>query len=165
MMLMLLAEDSSRRYQVKNPIRAMGYQNQAMVALYADRYRVSLKYATELFEAVKQFLITAILLGNPVSPPPLVDKMWHFFILHTQAYRRFCLQYFGRFQDHEPGEIGPGEVCAPAIVYATLNELFPGKINRRIWDLTAAKCRKPQCRKTPGGCRKGVCRKTPGGCR
>lgn len=37
-------------------------------------------------------------------PSRVVDSMWHEFILHTQAYRAWCLLVLGRFLDHTPAE-------------------------------------------------------------
>ncbi|GJM31487.1 MAG: hypothetical protein DHS20C18_04880 [Saprospiraceae bacterium] len=33
---------------------------------------------------------------------PMIDQMWHNFILHTQAYEAFCNKYLGGFVHHVP---------------------------------------------------------------
>lgn len=41
-------------------------------------------------------------------PSKVVDAMWHEFILHTQAYQRWCELALGRFLHHTPAEaLGP----------------------------------------------------------
>lgn len=41
-------------------------------------------------------------------PSKVVDSMWHEFILHTQAYQRWCELALGRFLHHTPAEaLGP----------------------------------------------------------
>lgn len=41
-------------------------------------------------------------------PSRVVDSMWHEFILHTQAYQRWCELSLGRFLHHTPAEaLGP----------------------------------------------------------
>jgi hypothetical protein len=38
-------------------------------------------------------------------PSQVVDSMWHEFILHTSAYRKWCDLAIGRFVDHVPAEV------------------------------------------------------------
>lgn len=38
------------------------------------------------------------------QPSPLIDEVWHSFILMTSDYRKFCKEVFGGFLDHVPGD-------------------------------------------------------------
>lgn len=41
-------------------------------------------------------------------PSDAVDALWHAMILHTNEYRRFCRNAFGRFLEHQPNGV-PGK--------------------------------------------------------
>lgn len=119
-----------------NPMAAMGYRNDPLVERYAERYKVTLGYAAKLFEAAKQFLVLCAVLDKSISPPRRVDQMWHFLILHTREYERFCYKYFGRFVHHNPtDEPSPNARQSRRIMLDELRDRFPGQIDRRIWGL------------------------------
>jgi hypothetical protein len=42
------------------------------------------------------------LTSEALSPNIVADEFWHTFLVHTKAYRDFCLRHFKRFIDHEP---------------------------------------------------------------
>jgi hypothetical protein len=54
---------------------------------------------------VKRFLTLAALNPKPshrIVVSEKVDTLWHYFILHTQDYRRFSQQVFGAYLNHFP---------------------------------------------------------------
>ncbi|MGH8557243.1 MAG: glycine-rich domain-containing protein [Methylococcales bacterium] len=40
--------------------------------------------------------------GLPLAPTKVIDDGWHNFILFTHDYKKFCLDFLGRFIHHEP---------------------------------------------------------------
>lgn len=77
----------------------MAYRNDRVVQGIREHLIVD---AELLFEDVKRFLYLTDMSLVPLSPPKLIDKGWHEFMLFSKDYREFCLKYFGRFIDHEP---------------------------------------------------------------
>lgn len=70
----------------------------------------------EMEREVKRFL--ALVLFEPAAAHRIVvsekiDALWHFFILHTREYRRFCAEVYGAYLNHVPilphskRELGP----------------------------------------------------------
>ncbi|HTU12438.1 MAG TPA: hypothetical protein VMG08_16220 [Allosphingosinicella sp.] len=54
---------------------------------------------------VKRFFALALLEPNPQHRLVIgerIDGLWHYFILHTQVYRRFCSEVFGSYLHHNP---------------------------------------------------------------
>ncbi len=59
--------------------------------------------AKSVFEDTKRFLILCALTPNSgFVPTKMIDLGWHQFILHTQDYQNFCLEFFGRLIHHSP---------------------------------------------------------------
>jgi hypothetical protein len=61
--------------------------------------------ATLAVVAKREFLrlcALRFLTNEALSPNILADEFWHIFLLHTKAYREFCLRHFLKFIDHEP---------------------------------------------------------------
>lgn len=61
------------------------------------------------FEAVsrevKRFLALALLEPRPghrIVIGEQIDGLWHYFILHTKAYREFCSEVYGAYLHHNP---------------------------------------------------------------
>ncbi|MFE9043124.1 glycine-rich domain-containing protein [Streptomyces sp. NPDC007818] len=48
------------------------------------------------------FLIAGTTTEAPLRPSEPVDRGWHAFLLHTQAYQEFCDRHAGRFIHHHP---------------------------------------------------------------
>ena len=61
--------------------------------------------------ALRQFFLVYLNSGRAYvgMPSRVTDDLWHEFILHTQAYGRFCREAFGRYLHHAPaGALGMG---------------------------------------------------------
>ena len=60
----------------------------------------------ELVErGLRQFFLACLRSRQFVAmPSQAVDVLWHEFILHTQAYQRWCTHALGRFLHHTPAE-------------------------------------------------------------
>lgn len=58
----------------------------------------------EILTEVLRFMHLVELSAERLTPAHKVDLAWHEFILFTKAYADFCIQHFGRFIHHYPGE-------------------------------------------------------------
>lgn len=91
----------------------LSYQNDDVVARFADDYSLSIADAEDIFLETKRWLWLcakrktgvggqgsfALPLFNEVYA---VDMMWHTFLLFTKDYAQFCERYFGFFVHHAP---------------------------------------------------------------
>jgi len=51
----------------------------------------------------RKFMVCVLHSGGPVGMiSPVIDEVWHAFILHTREYAEFCQSIFGRFVHHAP---------------------------------------------------------------
>jgi hypothetical protein len=90
------------------------YQNENVPHRFLKHFDVTPEFAEEIFHETKKWLwmcsvayelkrlekidfIIGIIRGLP-----LIDQMWHNFILHTEAYEEFCEKYFGAYVHHVP---------------------------------------------------------------
>ncbi|MCT9077188.1 glycine-rich domain-containing protein [Streptomyces fulvoviolaceus] len=64
--------------------------------------------AEHIADQALAFVATAAVATVPMVPSDDVDKGLHAFILHTEAYARFCGEHAGRFLHHNPA---PGGGC------------------------------------------------------
>jgi hypothetical protein len=92
--------------------KTLEYRNPAVVARFAELWRVSLPEAEDVFDETLKWLwlgakVRSDGVGasfNLVVTPGLriIDEMWHTFLLFTRDYRAFCGEHFGSFLDHGP---------------------------------------------------------------
>jgi hypothetical protein len=62
--------------------------------------RADLDIARRLEREFKRFVaLTLIEPGVTRAPPGPVDMYWHYLILHTQDYKRFCEEIWGSFEN------------------------------------------------------------------
>jgi hypothetical protein len=110
------------------------YTHPRVIERHAQDQGVSPDLAARRFEGLKQFLaVAATMPGRKVTSAP-IDAMWHTFLLFTKDYRVFCIDYLGRFIEHEPFE-----VAAPW-AYALTRERAAsliGSLDQELWPLTA----------------------------
>jgi hypothetical protein len=88
--------------ETSNVIRALHYENEAVIDRYIRKLGLSRRKARILFMEVKRFLCLHALADGPISPPLKVDEGWHHFILFTEDYKEFCEEFFGAFIHHRP---------------------------------------------------------------
>lgn len=69
--------------------------------------------AEAIFASLKRFLWFAAHEVRTGRPSPVLlsdmnglDEMWHEFILRTADYHQFCMEFFGFFLHHHPGDDG-----------------------------------------------------------
>src|ERR1700680_3721946 len=78
------------------------YSHPKVVDRHAQDHHVSPEIATRRFEGLKQFMVVAATIPGRKVTSESIDSMWHTFLLFTKDYRAFCLDYLGRFIEHEP---------------------------------------------------------------
>lgn len=100
-----------RRLRVPPLDDVLAYENEPVIDRFLATFAVGRRVARGLFRDVLRLLwlcaradqlrVTPGLLVVPGME--LLDEMWHAFVLDTNAYARFCVGFFGRVIDHEPG--------------------------------------------------------------
>ena len=90
--------------------------------------------------AYKQFMVLKTVCkdfdATKLSPPPLVDEIWHEHILDTRGYRAFCDAAFKQFVDHDPDGVldcGARRVRRAA-TFHYLKLCFKDEYNMEIWN-------------------------------
>ena len=90
--------------------------------------------------AYKQFMVLKAVCkdfdAKKLSPPPLVDEIWHEHILDTRGYRAFCDAAFKQFVDHDPDGVldcGARRVRRAA-TFHYLKLCFKDEYNMEIWN-------------------------------
>lgn len=62
--------------------------------------------AEDIEPAIAEFRKFLMVIANATGPvgmlSPIVDEVWHAFILHTPDYMAFCTDTFGKFLHHQP---------------------------------------------------------------
>lgn len=98
--------------------KILEYKNPAVLKLYEQNYPNNKLTAEQAFTEVLKYLWlskkhTLDLVENVnndnfpsqcIMPRSMreIDEMWHEFILFTEDYTNFCLQYFGEYMHHLP---------------------------------------------------------------
>ena len=97
----------------------------------------------EVFDALaayKQFMVLKAVCkdfdATKLSPPPLVDEIWHEHILDTRGYRAFCDAAFKHFVDHDPDGVldGGARRVRRAATFYNLKLCFKDEYNMQIWN-------------------------------
>ena len=109
---------------------ALEYQNNALVARYAERNNVSIEHASLLFQECKKMLVLMATVSEPVSPSKRLDEMWHHFILHTHEYQDYCNAYLGSFLHHNPTDTP--FICNRASLFKEAQRMF-GSVEKDLW--------------------------------
>ena len=95
--------------------------------------------AFDALGAYKQFMVLKAVCkdfdATKLSPPPLVDEIWHEHILDTRGYRAFCDAAFKQFVDHDPDGVldcGARRVRRERTLHK-LKECFEDEYDKSIW--------------------------------
>ena len=95
--------------------------------------------AFDALGAYKQFMVLKAVCkdfdATKLSPPPLVDEIWHEHILDTRGYRAFCDAAFEQFVDHDPDGVldcGARSVRRERTLHK-LKECFEDEYDKSIW--------------------------------
>ncbi|MCE9627919.1 MAG: hypothetical protein K8R56_08385 [Candidatus Eisenbacteria bacterium] len=68
----------------------------------------STRFALQAIEEYRKFLYLGMVAPFTVTPPKVIDQVWHEHLLFTRGYREFCDQVLRRDFDHHP-ELMPDE--------------------------------------------------------
>ncbi|MES2178194.1 MAG: hypothetical protein V4550_10040 [Gemmatimonadota bacterium] len=60
------------------------------------------RFALRAVEEYKKFVYLGISSGTNVTPPKVIDQVWHEHLLFTRAYRDFCRDVLRKEFDHNP---------------------------------------------------------------
>jgi len=78
----------------------------ASTKAFASKLARKLKWPTRLalqaIEEYKKFIFLGMVSESAVTPPKVIDQVWHEHILFSRAYRDFCRDILGREFDHHP---------------------------------------------------------------
>ena len=126
---MLLAPAAAEKHQLvlrlqrKLGISAAEARNRVM----AYKQFLSLKAATLDIDATK------------LSPPPLIDRVWHEHVLDTKRYAPACLSAFGHPIHHDPnGDADvPARARRRAATLVALKKCYPDNYDEEIWAFPA----------------------------
>ncbi len=69
-----------------------------VIERFAMRNDISIETSIRLHQIVVEFLDKE----GTNSPNPLIDEVWHEFILHTKIYKNFCIERYGKYINHNP---------------------------------------------------------------
>jgi hypothetical protein len=112
----------------------LSFTHPRVVERHAQDQGISQASAALRFEGLKQFLaVAAIMPGRKVTSQP-IDAMWHTFLLFTKDYRGFCMDYLGRFIEHEPFEEPAPWAYADTRQRAAA---LIGSLDPEMWPITA----------------------------
>ena len=125
---MLLARNSAGAELVSRLQRKLGISApEARERVMAYKQFLSLKAATLDIDATK------------LSPPPLIDRVWHEHVLDTKHYAPACLAAFGHPIHHDPN--GDADVDSRArrraATLVALKKVYPDNYDEEIWAFPA----------------------------
>ena len=75
---------------------------QAFADKLARKLHWSRPFAIRAIGEYKKFLYLGLVADFPVTPPRVIDQVWHEHLLFSRGYREFCDQVLGREFDHHP---------------------------------------------------------------
>jgi hypothetical protein len=106
----------------------LAYKNDEVIARFCGSWRVSRAQARQIFADLMRYLWLCHTTEQPISPVPIVDEMWHMFLVYTRVYRAFAMRFFGGFMEHEPTSVREGRaqrrlaVRSPALAEKRVRE-------------------------------------------
>ncbi|KAH8060116.1 small ubiquitin-related modifier protein [Aureococcus anophagefferens] len=114
----------------------------ALVARLARATGTKALKAKKVLFAYKQFLVLKAegddFDATKLSPPSLVDEMWHLHLLDTRRYQPQCLRAFGRVMHHDPdgGVDAAARAARIGSTHVALTNRFGTTFDKRIWRWT-----------------------------
>lgn len=82
------------------------YKNEAVIQYHSIKNRIPLEKTCQLFKELIDFLNSCSVSDDRKRPTREVDKLWHTFILHTEAYTQYCAEHYGKYIHHRPDPTG-----------------------------------------------------------
>ena len=104
----------------------------------ARKLGLNAEKAADALAAYKQFMVLKGVNKDfdawGLSPPPLVDEVWHEHILDTRGYSAFCLTAFNQVAHHNPdGDVDLDRCARRALTLYELKECFEDEYDKSIW--------------------------------
>ena len=84
----------------------------AFAAKLALKLRWTTDFALRAIAEYRKFVYLGITSDDAVTPPKILDQVWHEHQLFTRGYREFCRDVLGRHFDHAPELIPSAEQTA-----------------------------------------------------
>jgi hypothetical protein len=81
------------------------YTNEEVIQYHSLKYSIPLEKINQLFKELIDFLNACSVSVTNKRPTREVDKLWHSFILHTEAYTQYCARYYGKYIHHRPDPV------------------------------------------------------------
>ncbi len=91
----------------------------------------SVPFALRAIDEYKKFVYLGLVAEFPVTPPKVIDQVWHEHLLFSRGYRAFCTDVLRRDFDHHP-ELVPLEEQTAVFrsQYEATRELYRTEFNR-----------------------------------
>jgi hypothetical protein len=83
----------------------LAYRNSELIARFQEAWHVDEATTRQIFADLKRYLWVAGPTKDRVTPPFVIDEMWHMFLVFTAEYARFCTRYFGTMLHHDPDTV------------------------------------------------------------
>lgn len=97
----------------------------------ARKLKWSVPFALRAIDEYKKFVYLGLVADFPVTPPKVIDQVWHEHLLFTRGYRAFCTSTLRRDFDHHPELIPQDEQTAAfQLQYAATREFYLTEFNR-----------------------------------
>ena len=105
-------------------------------------------FALRAIDEYRKFVYLGIVSDTQVTPPKVIDQVWHEHLLFSKAYREFCHEVLGRDFDHHPELLPtPGQTEVFEAQYAATLALYETEFNVRppsdIWGTPKFDVRRP----------------------
>ena len=115
-------------------LTVLAYRNRKVIEVFRRDHPELAEKADNIFTEMLKFLFTCMNSTIPLKiPSPIVDKMWHTFIICTKEYHEFCQQFFGTFINHMPfDESLLDQHGAYAATRESVHKIF-GALDLEIW--------------------------------
>lgn len=120
--------------QLRDRVRAMFGGTDASTQAFASKLVRKLGwtrvFALRAIEEYRKFVYLGLVSESSVTPPKVIDQVWHEHLLFSRAYRDFCRDVLERDFDHNP-ELLPSEEQTEAFhaQYDATLELYRDEFN------------------------------------
>ncbi|MDQ3243219.1 MAG: hypothetical protein M3Q09_05800 [Gemmatimonadota bacterium] len=120
--------------QLRDHVRAIfggaDASTQAFASKIARKLGWTQGFSLRAIEEYQKFVYLGMVTESHVTPPKVIDQVWHEHLLFSRPYREFCRDVLGRDFDHNP-ELIPSEGQTEAFhqQYAATLDLYRSEFN------------------------------------
>ncbi len=121
--------------QLLDRVQAAFGGSDASTRAFADKLRRKLgwsrHFALRAIDEYRKYVYLGMISDFPVTPPKVIDQVWHEHLLFTRGYREFCAEVLRRDFDHHP-ELVPidEQTAAFQAQYLATCELYRTEFDR-----------------------------------